>query len=313
MKHHQLLGRIIEYFTNCYSGTGADALNATLPNGDGGPATSGQFKNVRGLWGDSMGAVYLADSSNHRLRQIYVQELVPSVPPTIAPTIGTTLLITTIAGTGNLNSVVKDNIPATATKLSFPYGLAADSGGSIYVSEFTGQRIRKIATNGIVTTVAGIGSSGYSGNNGPGTSAALNLPAFLFLDSTNKLYWCDKENIVIRTLDLNTGFVTLFAGTFNSVVAAGDGLPATSASFESLRAIWSDTNRNAYLSDLDSHTVRKVAAGTRIVSTYIGKAGVSGITGDDGQITNALLSGPMGLLGDSVVHFCTLQILKICD
>ena len=148
--------------------------------GDGGPATSAQLNLPYGLAVDATGAVYVADLGNNRVRRI-----------------GPDGTISTVAGNGAMLSA-GDGGPATSASLMSPRNLALDSTGNLYISEFAGHRIRKVASGGTISTIAGNGTPGFSGDNGPPTKAQLQYPAGLTFDTGGALYIADSGNNCVR-------------------------------------------------------------------------------------------------------------------
>jgi NHL repeat-containing protein len=151
-------------------------------SGDGGPATSAQLRTPLGLALDAAGNLYIAEQLNHRVRRV-------------SP--GGT--ITTVAGTGTAG-ISGDGGPAIAAQLNQPLGVALDAGGNLYIADFGNSRIRRLGSDGIITTVAGTGVSGYSGDNGAAASAQLSGPAGVALDGAGNLYIADTNNNRIRVV-----------------------------------------------------------------------------------------------------------------
>lgn len=191
-----------------------------------------------------------------------------------------------------------DGGPATSAQI-FPSngGLAVDSIGNVYIADGNNQRVRKVTPAGIISTVAGNGSAGYSGDGGPATSAQLNFPTYLTVDSTDNLYISDSSNSRIRKVD-SAGIITTFAGNGN-VSFSGDGGPAINASVNSPGGIAFDAAGNLYISEPGEGRVRKVnTAG--IISIFAGQAPRNrGFSGDGGPATSAQLQGPFGLAVDA--------------
>src|SRR5208283_4568575 len=142
-------------------------------------------------------------------------------------TFGQTYTIYTVAGNGTLG-YTGDNGPATSAEIHGPYAVATDSAGDLYIADSGNNVIRKVA-NGVITTVAGNGAMGYSGDNGPATSAQLDAPYGVAVDSAGDLYIADSANNVIRKVSASSGVITTFAGTNGSCGFGGDNGPATSA------------------------------------------------------------------------------------
>ncbi|MGD0868295.1 MAG: hypothetical protein ABSB88_01995 [Bryobacteraceae bacterium] len=186
-------------------------------SGDGGPATSAQIFNPSGVATDSSGNLCIAET--------YPYSRVRRVSPSG--------VISTVAGTGALlASSTGDGGPATSASLDFggpviqPAGLAVDSAGNIYTAEAGGNRVRKISSaTGIITTVAGNGHFGYSGDGGPATSAELNSPVGVAVDSAGNLYIADQRNLRVRKVS-TAGVITTVAGNGTTTSSSDVGGPA---------------------------------------------------------------------------------------
>jgi sugar lactone lactonase YvrE len=134
---------------------------------------------------DSAGNLYIADCWNHRIRKVSPD--------------GT---ITTVAGTGT-PGFAGDGGPASSALLAYPHGVKADTAGNLYIADTNNQRIRRVSPNGIITTVAGSGSSGFSGDGGPATGGQLDFPYDVAADTSGNLYIADQGNYRIRKVDRN--------------------------------------------------------------------------------------------------------------
>ena len=237
---------------------------------DGGAAT-GVWLTINAVAVDSPGNIYIAEGQ--RVRKV-----------------NTAGIITTYAG-DNTIGFSGDGGPATSAKVD-PAGLAMDSSGNLYIVDSLNQRVRKVDANGIITTIAGNGSSGFSGDGGPATNAQLGDPRSVAVDSSGNVYIADTSNLRIRKVD-TAGIITTVAGNGN-VQAAGDGGPATSASFDRPVAVAVDGVGNLYLAD--GRRIRKVdTAG--IISTVAGTAQL-GFTGDGGPAAGSRLSGIQAMAVD---------------
>jgi sugar lactone lactonase YvrE len=248
-------------------------------SGDGGPATSAQFANPRGVAVDGSGNLYIADLINHRIRKVNL----------------ITGIITTVAGRG-AGGYSGDGSLATAAQLSFPSGVAVDGSGNLYIGDNGNNRIRKVNLgNGIITTVAGNGTVGYSGDNGPATSAQLSGPAGVAVDGSN-LYIADGNNYRIRKVNLSTGIITLVAGN-GAGGYSGDGGLATAAQLYAPEGVVVDGSGNLYIAEINNNRVRKVNLSTGIITTVAGN-GTVGYSGDGGPATSAQLTSPTGVAVD---------------
>ncbi len=228
------------------AGTGTFGLS-----GDGGPAISAQFAGPTALAFDGAGNLYVADQSNSRIRQVAAK----------------TGVITTVAGSQQ-SGYSGDGGPATSAQLNLPNGVAADSGGNLYIADSFNNVIRKVnASNGIISTVAGNGygasqvgayTGGYTGDGGPATSAELYLPEAVALDRLGNLYIADYDNQVIRMVTGNTGVISTVAGNGSACKSlGGDGGPATSAGFCYPRGITADSLGNLYIADTGNNRIRE--------------------------------------------------------
>ena len=202
--------------------------------------------------------------------------------------------IETVAGNGQLG-YGGDGGPATAARLWDANFIAVDTEGDLYIAEVGNHVIRKVdGDTGIITTVAGTGAAGYSGDGGAATAAQLNGPYGITTDRSGNVYWTEFSNFVVRKLDVETGMISTFAGTGSSGFS-GDGGLATAAQF---RAPWGLVRRafdNLYITQFDQHVVRKLDARTGIITTIAG-TGVENYGGDGGPATAALLQHPAGLV-----------------
>ena len=209
---------------------------------------------------------------------------------------GTSYMITTLAGNG-IEGFSGDGGPATSARIDRPYGIALDKAGNVYFSEPSNQRIRKVSINGIITTVAGTGARGSLGDGGPATSAMLSQPSGIALDANGNLYIADLGNNLIRKVD-TSGRISKFAGG-NSAGFGGDGGPATQAFLNGPMDVAADANGNIYIADRSNYCIRMVDT-NGIMSTFAGKAGFLGSSGDGGPAVSATLNNPRGVAVDGV-------------
>ncbi|HTB22294.1 MAG TPA: hypothetical protein VK914_06285 [bacterium] len=258
---------------NTYAGDGVPGSG-----GDGGPATSAQLQQPTGVAADGSGNLYIADHGNNR-----IQKVSPAG------------IISTLAGTGAYG-FSGDNGPAGAATFANPQGLRSDLAGDVYVADTFNNRIRKISTAGIITTVAGDGAYSSSGDNGPATAAGVNGPYAVALDPTgSNLYIAETLGNRIRKVDLITGIITTVAGT-GSGGFSGDGGPAVSAELSGPRGVLVDLSGNIFIADTFNNRIREVSAGT--INTVAG-TGALGYSGDEGAALLATLRVPQGLAEDA--------------
>lgn len=204
-------------------------------------------------------------------------------------------IITTEAGNGTASST-GDGGSALAASFNNPAGAYYDAVGNIYVVEYSGHRIRKINTSGIVSTFAGNGIAGYSGDGGPATAASLYYPIDLLDDAAGNVYIVDNTNHRIRKVDV-AGNISTYAG--NGIAAySGDGGPATAASLRNPNRMTIDAAGNIFIADASNNVIRKVS-NTGIITTVVG-TGVSGFSGDGGPATAARMSQPLGVGFDNI-------------
>ena len=245
--------------------------------GDGGPATAALLAAPTGVAADRAGNLYIADKDNHRIRKV-----------------DSSRVITTIVGSGE-RGFGGDGGPATAARLNTPHGVATDGAGNLYITDHYNDRIRKVDSSGIITTVAGAGERGFGGDNGPATAALLNAPTGVALDDAGNLYIADKDNHQIRKVD-SSGVISTLAGSGESGFD-GDGGPATHAQLFRPAAVATDDAGNLYIADKNNNRIRKVDS-SGIITTVAG-TGESGFGGDGGSATAARLNLPHDVAVDS--------------
>ncbi|MBD2700853.1 hypothetical protein IC229_09400 [Spirosoma sp. BT702] len=245
--------------------------------GDGGQATNANLFYPQAVAIDGSGNFYIADASNVRIRKVAANGI-----------------ITTIAGTGTYG-FSGDGGVGTSAQIGYVTGLAVDAGGNVFFADQDNQRIRKITPAGIISTVVGTGSSGFSGDGGQATNATLSYPSGVAIDASGNLYIADQYNNRIRKVTTN-GIITTIAGTYSSS-HSGDGGPAINAAL-SPYAVSLDGSGNLYIVDRSNRRVRKITMSSGIISTVAGN-GAEGFSGDGGQATNASLSSPSGVAVDA--------------
>lgn len=254
-----------------YAGNGSGGYN-----GDGIAATAAKLGGPEGLAFDKKGNLYIADYGGKRIRKV-----------------STAGIITTVAGTGT-GPYNGDNIPATDANIGLPGGVTIDNEGNIYICDGVNCRVRKVDTFGIITTFAGTGTGGYSGDGGPASAAQLNNPYRLFIDSAGNKYITDCGNSCIRKIDVG-GIITTVAGN-GTMGFSGDNGPATAAQLKFPRSVAIDRSGNLYIADANNHRVRRVAP-SGIITTIAG-TGIAGYNGDNIAATAAQLNVPYSIMTD---------------
>jgi uncharacterized protein (TIGR03437 family) len=247
--------------------------------GDEGPATGAELDGPVAVAVDSAGNLYIADIFNNRIREV------------------SNGVINTLAGNGIAGSS-GDNGAAMAAELDFPYGVAVDPAGNAYIADYADSRIRKVS-GGIITTVAGSAEFGFSGDNGPVTTAQFFQPFGLSFDSAGNAYIADYGEARVRKL--SNGIVTPVAGS-ETTGFGGDNGPATSALLSQPSDTAVDSLGNIYIADGPNNRIRKVSNG--VITTVAGSGPVGLLnnvfSGDNGPATSARLSDPSGVALDSL-------------
>lgn len=212
-------------------------------SGNGGPATNAALWHPADVGVDRSGNVYFVDQDNSVMRKVNVA----------------TGIINTMAGIPDSAGFSGDGGPATAAKLNFPQGIAVDSSGNVFIADFYNSRIRKVnAATGIITTVAGNGTGGYSGDGGPATNAEIYDASALAVDDTGNIYISDYYNSMIRKVSAATGIITTIAGNGTAAYCC-DCHPATAAEIYYPEGVAVDRRGNVYIADFGNSRVRKVS------------------------------------------------------
>jgi sugar lactone lactonase YvrE len=228
---------------------------------------------------DKAGNLFIADQNNQRVRRVDA----------------ITKVITTVAGDGTA-TYSGDNGPGPAASLYYPNGVALDRGGALFIADTYNHRVRRVdAKTGGINTVAGNGSLGYSGENGPATSASLNYPQEVAVDTAGNLFIADESNH-IRRVDVTTGFITTVAGN-GTAGYNGDNILATSAGMRPFGVALDDAG-NLFIADSYNYRIRRVDAVTGFITTVAGN-GTAAYSGDDGPATMASLNVPQKVTVDS--------------
>ena len=201
-------------------------------------------------------------------------------------------IINTIAG----GAPILNGVPALSCPIAFPIGLSVDRNGNVFFVEYGQNIVRKIGVNGLITTKAGNGNEGYSGDGGNALLASFNFPEQTASDQLGNLYISDTYNNVIRKIS-TSGIITTYAGT-GAYGFSGDGGPATQAQFYGISDFAVDPTGNIVVCDLDNKRIRKIS-NTGIVTTIAGNGG-TGNTGDNGLAINAEIGYPNRLTIDNL-------------
>jgi len=246
-------------------------------SGDGSAATAAQINHPNGIAIDTSGNIYVSDYFNHRIRKVSPAGV-----------------ISTFAGTGT-PGYCGDGGPAISACLYYPVGIAIDVSGNIYFADASNNRIRKINASGIISTVAGNGGTGYSGDGGPAISAQLHWPSAVALDGSGNIYIADYSSNRIRKVS-PAGIITTFAG--NGIAGySGDGGIATAAELNLPYGVTFHSG-DIYIAEYGNNIIRKVSP-SNIISTFAG-SGVSGYSGDGGPATAAEFNLSQGIIFDQI-------------
>ncbi len=289
--------------TNAYSGDGGLAINAALNNPDG-------------VAVDSAGNLLISDSGNNCIRKVDTNGLITTVASIPSPSglalditgnlfvasvsgsvivkVDTNGILTTIAGGGSFG-YWGDGGPATSAGLWNPAGVALDNTGIVYIADTQNYRIRRVDTNGIISTVTGNGLANFFGDGGPATNAAVNFPSGVMVDSVRDLYIADQRNQRIRRVDTND-IITTVAGNGN-IFYSGDGGVATNAALNNPRSMTVDSAGNLFIAESSNNRIRKVDT-NGIISTVAGNS-ASGFSGYSGPAINMTLAFPSSVTMDN--------------
>ena len=257
-------------------------------SGDGGPATNAALNTPTGVAADFRGNLYITDYGNNRIRKV-----------------DTNGVIMTVVGNGTRGFSGDGGAATNATiAVYLPNGLALDANGNLFIADENNQRIRIVNTNGIITTVAGNGSTSYSGDGGLATSASLNYPLGVAVDAVGNLFIVDELNQRIRKVNTN-GIITTIAGNGSSSFS-GDGGSATNAALSDPTSVALDSTGNLFIAVELNQRIRKINS-SGIITTVAGN-GTSSFSGDGGNATNAALNYPFGVAVDAIGNFFIADI-----
>ncbi|MCS7158543.1 MAG: hypothetical protein N0A16_12560 [Blastocatellia bacterium] len=249
--------------------------------GDGGDPRQATLNLPYGVAVDKRGRLYIADTEHHRIRRLTLGAENPRIE--------------TIAGTG-LSGYNGDERPAIEARLNFPRGLAVDAEGNLYIADTFNHRVRKITPDGVITTVAGTGRAGFSGDGGLATRAELRLPLAVAVDAEGRLYIADAGNNRVRRVELD-GTITTIVGTGKRGFGGDDG-PAIAAALDTPAALAFDKDGRLLIADAGNHRLRRVDLSSGTIVTIAGK-GTPGSGGDGGAAKEAELNTPSGLAVDA--------------
>ena len=257
------------------AGTGANGAT-----GDGGQAAAAQISRPYQIAIDGAGNLYFTDTDNHTVRKV-------------APN----GVISKVAGTAGSAGYSGDGELATGARLNQPAGIAVDGAGNLYISDVSNNRIRKItAADGKISTLAGNGQAGFSGDGGPALSASLNFPYGLAVDKNGDVYYAEFSNNRVRKIAAATGIITTVAGT-GTASFNGDDKPATEANVNAPINVAFDNNGNLVIADSGNNRIRRINSADGKISTIVG-TGTAGFAGDGGPATDARVSVPAGVAFD---------------
>ncbi len=235
------------------------------------------------------GAMQLKTSSGQLLASTLLSGLGQGSLPVLIPG-----QISTVVGDGN-HYYQTDGVPATQTSIYLPSGLAVDAAGNLYLADSINNRIRKVdAATQNITTIAGNGYAGSTGDGGPATSAEITTPSGIALDGAGNLYIADTGNNTIRRVDALSGVITTVAGTPGTSGYTGDGGLATSATLRSPQAIALAPDGDLVIADTANAAVRVLTASDGKIQTIAG-TGTPGFNGDGVTATSAQLNDPSGV------------------
>lgn len=249
---------------------------------NGGPATDAALEQPNAVALDAAGNLYIAETGANLVRKVNL----------------TTGIISTVVGTGTAG-YAGDGGNATSASLNAPAGIAANAAGDLFIADTGNNAIRRVyALGGIIFTIAGAGSAGYSGDGGDAVQAQLNHPQSATLDATGRLFIADTGNNVVRVVDTVTQSISTVAGN-GTAGFSGDGEPAVSAELHHPSDVAIDAAGNLYIADTGNARVRKVFSRSGVLVTLVGSARV-GETGDGGPANAAALTSPTGVAVDSL-------------
>lgn len=335
------LSLTIPYYISTIAGNGA-----TFFAGDGGQATSATLNQPYGVAADGAGNLYIGDQQNHRVRKVWwdghittlagngtatyngdgIQATAASLkyPYAVLPDaagnvyvadcnnlrirkISTTGIITTVAGNGT-DAFAGDNGQAVNASISYPHGIALDAAGNLYIADCFNHRVRKVSTGGVITTIAGNGATGFSGDGGQAVNASLYYPTSIAFDSAGNCFISDCFNGRIRKV-APSGIISTIAGN-GATSYSGDGGQATSAGIYHPYGIAFDASDNLIISDSLNNRIRRVSS-NGIISTIAGN-GATGFGGNGGRATSASMNNNRAISLDPAGNIYVADFLNHC-
>lgn len=267
---------VISTAAGVFPGFNVSGVNIIVYAGDGGPATSARLNVPLWVAVDPAGNLYINDAANFRFRKV-----------------DTGGMINTIAGGREVGFKI-DSGPAAGADFNNPFGMATDIEGNLYIADTENHIIRKISTEGNISTIAGIAQQGgYSGDGGPATSARLFAPYGIAIDADGTIYFTDNGAVVRK---ISEGTITTVAGTGDGGFA-GDGGPAVDAKLMSPRGLAVMKDGSLVVADAGNNRIRMINKEGNI-STIAG-TGSAGYSGDGGPAEEAEISNPQGVVVDA--------------
>jgi streptogramin lyase len=246
-------------------------------DGDGGAATAAQLADPGGIARGPDGALYICDTANHKIRRVARDGK-----------------ITTFAGTGEKGHA-GDGGPATQAQLAEPYEVRFDRAGNVYWVERLSHSVRKVdVKTGIITTVAGTGSAGFSGDGGPATKAQLSEPHSISFDRAGDLYIADVRNHRVRKVAMKTGVITTLVGNGRREPTPDGAKLGTDTPVAGPRALDCDRDGTLWLALREGHAVYRLDLARGTIH-HVAGTGQKGYSGDGGPAKTAALNGPKGV------------------